>query len=154
MIATFFKTAIALIVSLVVADVIGVIACVFFDVMPIRGSDFSLLPYTIWFVLGIFVGVIAQGWAGSWLSPKGDNWMHGPEAAAIAMRVTLFSALILAALSAFFWWLYWSRNVAGEYFVPDSMSHSLTYFLSALGAMAFFAYSLRSDPKPESPPPA
>jgi hypothetical protein len=145
MIGTFLKTLVALVVCLVVADVVGVIACTFFDVMPLRGRS-GALPYAIWFVLGVFAGVIALSWAGSWISPKGEGWMESPSAVAVATRITLFSGLILAALSALFWWLEWSRGVDGEYYVPDSMPHSLTYFITVLAAMAFFRHALKPKP--------
>jgi hypothetical protein len=146
MIGEFLRTLVALVVSLVVADVVGVIGTSFFDVMPIRGSDSAALPYAIWFVLGIFAGLIALSWAGSWISPKGENWMEAPGAASIATRVVLFSAAIMVAFLAFYWWLEWSRGVDSGYYVPDSMPHTLTYFIAALAAMAFFRYALKPKP--------
>ena len=56
-------------------------------------------------------------------------------------------ALILAALAALFWKLYWSRDVAGEYFVPDSAPHSILFFLAVFGGMLGRPDGLDAQPR-------
>jgi hypothetical protein len=59
-------------------------------------------------------------------------------------------AAILAGLSFFFWRIYWSQGVEGEYFVPDSMSHTLTYFLSAFAVLVAAPFMLKPKSAPTS----
>lgn len=143
MIPAFLKTLVVLVAYLVALDIVGVIACVLFDVVPLRGSS-AALPYAIWFVLGVFAGFLAFATAGDWASEKGEqDWMARPGGMAVGNRVLVSSLVVLIGLSAFFWWLYWSRGVAGEYFVPDSMPHTIVYFVFALGAMLVGRATLR-----------
>ena len=147
MIGIFLRTAIVFLVCLAIGDVVGVIACTIFDIAPIRGNS-AALPYAIWFVLGVFAGFIALFGAGSWITGKGENWDSGPEAAALTTRIFLSAFAVAVAIGAFFWWLYWSRGVEGEYYVPDSGPHTITYLVSALGAM--WMLRLAQKPSPEA----
>ena len=117
---TFLKVAVILLVFLAVADVIGVVVCTLIDVAPLRHKS-SLLPYAIWLVLGIFCGLFAYNAAGAWASAKAEgaaaadlDWSARPGARRIGSRIVAAGALVLAALAALFWKLYWSRGVAGE----------------------------------------
>lgn len=150
---TFLKAALILLVFLVVADVIGVVVCTLIDVAPLRHKS-SLLPYAIWLVLGIFTGLIAYNAAGAWASARTEgeaatadlDWSARPGARRIGSRIVAASALILAALAALFWKLYWSRGVAGEYFVPDSAPHSILFFLAVFGGMLLARTALMPSP--------
>ena len=135
MIGTFLKAVAAFLACLVVGDVIGVVVCVVVDVAPLRYGS-ALLPYAIWLVLGAFAGFIAFGFAGAWASAtRGDKWIEEPAAPRIGTMVILSSLVVVLALCGLFYWLYWSRGVVGEYFVPDSLPHTLTYLVAALVAM-------------------
>jgi hypothetical protein len=146
MIGTFLKTAIVFLVCLIIGDVVGVVACTIFDIAPIRGNS-AALPYAIWFVLGVFVGFIVSFGAGSWITGKGEKWDEGPEAPALTLSIFLSALAVALAIGAFFWWLYWSRGVEGEYYVPDSGPHTITYLVSALGAMWVLRLALKPSPK-------
>ena len=143
---TFLKSAIVFLLCLAIGDVVGVVACTIFDIAPIRGGS-AALPYAIWFVLGVFVGFIALFGSGAWLSGEGENWSDGPDGTALATRIFLSALVISLAVGAFFWWLYWSRGVAGEYYVPDSGPHTIVYLVSALGAMWLGRVAQRPSPK-------
>jgi hypothetical protein len=145
-IGTFLKTAIVFLACLVIGDVVGVVACTIFDIAPIRGNS-AALPYAIWFVLGVFAGFIAAFGAGSWISGKGEKWDEGPEGLALTLRIFLSALVVAMAICAFFWWLYWSRGVEGEYYVPDSGPHTITYLVSALGAIWLLRMALKPSPK-------
>jgi hypothetical protein len=146
MIATFLKTLAAFLVCLVVGDVIGVVVCVVIDVAPLRYAS-AALPFAIWLVLGAFAGFVAFGFAGAWSSASGnEKWVDEAAAPHIGNRVLLSSLIVVLALCATFYWLYWSRGVVGEYFVPDSMPHTLTYLLAALGAMLAARSALKPMP--------
>jgi hypothetical protein len=147
MIGTFLKTAIAFLVCLALGDIVGVVACTIFDIAPIRGNS-AALPYAIWFVLGVFVGLIAAFVAGTWIAGKDDKWDEGPQAGAIATGIFLSALVVSVLLCVLFWKLYWSKGVEGEYYVPDSQSHSLTYLVAALGGL--WLVRLVSKPRPKA----
>jgi len=147
MIGTFLKTAIAYLVCLALGDVVGVVACTIFDIAPIRGSS-AALPYAIWFVLGVFVGLIAAFAAGTWIAGRDDKWDEGPRAGPIATGIFLSALAVSIALCVLFWTLYWAKGVEGEYYVPDSMPHSLTYLIAAL--IGLWLVRLVSKPQPKA----
>jgi hypothetical protein len=143
---TFAKTLAAFLICLVVADVIGAVVCVVIDVAPLRYGS-AMLPYAIWLVLGAFAGFVAFGIAGGWASPGSDeNWIEKPGALAIGNRVLLFSLAIALALAGYFYWVYWSRGVAGEYFVPESAPHTIVFLAAALIAMLAARSTLKPMP--------
>jgi hypothetical protein len=145
-IGAFLKTTMVFIACLAIGDVVGVVACTIFDIAPIRGNS-AALPYAIWFVLGVFVGLIALFGAGSWISGKGENWDSDPGAVALTTRIFLSALVTAIAVGTFFWWLEWSRGVEGEYYVPDSASHTIVYLVSALGAIWIGRLALKPSPK-------
>lgn len=134
MIGTFLKTALAFLVCLAIGDLIGVVACTIFDIAPIRGNS-PALPYAVWFVLGVFVGVTTAFAAGTWIAGQDDKWDEGPRAGGIATGIFLSSLAVAVLLCVLFWKLYWSQGVEGEYYVPDSQPHSITYLVAALAGM-------------------
>ncbi|MBX3501703.1 MAG: hypothetical protein KF889_19860 [Alphaproteobacteria bacterium] len=132
------KIVAALLGCLVVADIVGVIACVVIDVAPLRFKS-APLPYVIWFVLGVFTGLFAYGAAGAWTAPDADReWTEQPGAARRGMLIVAIGALVLIALGFLFHALFWSRGVAGEYFVPDSAPHTIVFFASVGASMLLF----------------
>lgn len=147
MIATFLKTAIAFIVCLAIGDVVGVVACSILDIAPIRGKS-AALPYMVWLVDGVFVGLITAFIAGTLIAAKDDRWDEGPKATAIATGIFLSALAVSVALCVFFWKIYWSQGVEGEYYVPDSQSHSITYLVAALGGI--WLVRLVSKPQPKA----
>jgi uncharacterized membrane protein len=139
MIGIFLKTATVFLLCLAAGDLVGVIACSLFDIAGIRGWS-AALPYAIWLVDGVFVGLITAG--------KDDKWDEGPRAAGIATGIFLSALVVSVALCALFWKLYWSQGVAGEYYVPDSQSHSITYLIAALAGL--WLVRLVSKPQPKA----
>jgi hypothetical protein len=140
MIGTALKSLAALLGFLVAADIVGVVIGTILDILPLRGVS-GLLFYAIWLVLGIFCGLLAYNVAGAWATPKAggkagaEDWTGLPDARRIGSVILVVGILTVAALIAFFYQIYWSQGVAGEYYVPDSMSHSLTFFLSVLAGI-------------------
>ena len=146
------KTVVVLLVCLVAADIVGAISCTLFDVLLFRG-DSPALPYAIWLVLGIFCGLIAFNAAGAW-SSRGvvtgkEDWTAMPGAAGIGTAVLSTSVAVIVGLSGLFYWLIWSRDVEGEYYVPDSEPHSIVFFVCVLAAIAGCRFML--TPKPKRP---
>jgi hypothetical protein len=141
-----FKTAWVLILTLVVTDVIGVVACTLFDILPSR-SDSAALPYAIWFVLGAFAGFIAF-FSAVGMDEAGGATAQTKRAGLIAVAT---SAAILLALGLFFYRIYWSQSVAGDYYVPDSASHTITFFVAVFGAMLIGKGAARPSPPTTQP---
>jgi hypothetical protein len=143
------KIAAILLAYLVVADIIGVIVCTLFDIAPLRHKS-GLLAYAVWLVLGVFAGLLAYNTAGGLTAPKSEtadeDWTTRPDALRVGSLVLWASAAILIALAGFFYWLYWSRGVAGEYFVPDSASHTLLFLVSVIGGMLIGRLALMPAP--------
>ena len=146
---TALKSAVVLLVCLVVADIVGVIAGTIFDIAPVRGGGDGV-AYAIWFVLGIFCGLIAYGTAGAWASGGDENWTEGEGARRTGRVILATGAALLAALTLFFHRIYWSRGVAGEYYVPDSAPHSILFALAVLGGMVFASFALGPDKKDDA----
>lgn len=143
---TVVKSAVVLLVCMALAVVVGVIAGTIFDVAPVRGGGDGV-AYAIWLVLGIFTGLIAFGTAGAWASPETEDWTAAPGARGTGRAIVAASAVLLAGLALFFNRIYWSQDVAGEYYVPDSASHSILFFVSVLAGMIFASFALISDGK-------
>mgnify|MGYP003575310145 CR=1 FL=1 len=132
---------------LVAADIGGVLACLVFDIAPLR-YDSGALPYAIWFVLGIFTGLIAFGTAAEAAAGDGnEDWGRRAGAGRIANIVIAAGAALLLALGLFFNAIWWSQGVNGEYFVPDSAPHTITFFVSVLAGMVIGRHALVEDRK-------
>jgi hypothetical protein len=143
------KTVVVLLVCLVAADIAGALACTLFDILPLRFASPGV-AYAIWFVFGVFCGLFAYNIAGDWSSPKGEgDWTVRPGAGRIGAGVLAVSVVIVAGLAWLFYSIYWSRGVAGEYYVPDSEPHSIVFIVAVLGAMAAGRFALM--PKPDTP---
>ncbi|QDZ07605.1 hypothetical protein FPZ24_08975 [Sphingomonas panacisoli] len=130
------KSALVLIGCLIAGDIAGVLFLVFVEVLPFELFS-TPLTYVVWFVFGIFVGLSAYGVAGEWSSPKrdGGDWFALPQAKQTGWVIVATQTVVLVALGYAFHRLYWSQGVAGEYYVPDSAPHSITYAVAVLGAV-------------------
>ena len=132
---------------LVAADLAGVVACLVFDIAPLR-YDSGALPYAIWFVLGVFTGLVALGSAAEAASGEGqEDWGRRPGAARIANIVFAAGAALLLGLGLVFNAIWWSQGVNGEYFVPDSAPHTITFFVSVLAGMLLARHALVEERK-------
>jgi hypothetical protein len=143
------KIVVAILGCLIVGDVVGVIACVVLDLGSPRHWS-APVPYAIWFVLGVFTGMFAYNAAGAWTaSDAKTEWLEQPDAARRGTLIVGIGVAILVALGVFFHAIYWSRGVAGEYFVPDSAPHTIVFFVSVGASMALFRHALA--PLPPAP---
>jgi len=136
------KIVVAVLACLVAGDIAGVVMCLVLDIFAGRSWS-ALLPYTVWFVVGVFTGLFAYNAAGGWTATeaKGD-WTEQPGASRRGTLIAGIAVLVMLALSFLFYKLYWSRDVAGEYYVPDSASHTIVFFVSVGAAMLFFRSAL------------
>ncbi len=130
---------------LVVFDVVGVVACLVLDVAPLRHNS-SALPYTIWFVLGIFCGLMCYHAAGYFMGKADDtDWYERMGASRTGAYIIGLTATLLSLLSAIFYALWWRHPMVGEFFVPDSASTTLTFFMTILLSMAFFRHTFAPE---------
>jgi hypothetical protein len=144
--ATFLKTALVLAICLILADLIGVILCILFGILPLRGNS-ALLPYAVWFIVGGFSGFIAITGAGGWIAGDDEQgeWSARPDAPRLAGAIALSSAVVLAAISTLFYFLIWRGAGRVGFFVPDSMPHTLTFFGATIAAMLVAWAALRPE---------
>lgn len=149
-VAVAAKTAVVLTGWLVVIDIVGVIVCTLFDIAPLRANS-GLLPYAIWFVLGLFCGMFAYQSAGAWaFADREGEWSDQPGAFRAGNVIVATGAVLVGLLLLFFRHIYWSRGVAGEYYVPESAPHSILFGLCVLAAMAGTHFLLLPTPGQES----
>jgi hypothetical protein len=141
-----------LIVVLVVADVVGVIACFILDVAPMRHKSAGL-GYAIWLVLGIFAGLIFFSMARDFASGRDPDTPGNLHADASTGRLVLLTAgAVLVALSALFWTLFWQGSASAEFaVVPDHMATTLVFFV-AFGAGMLVARHAAAPAGPEAGP--
>ena len=146
MIGAIVKSAAVVAAGLVIGDVAGIIVLTIGDIV---GLAFPALTYVVWFVLGVFVGLLSYNLAGAWCAwpaRQGVDWTALPMAKRTGSTIV---AVQIALILGFCWWfdlLYWSQGVVGDYYVPDSMPHSLTYFLAAVGAIVLARFMLMPAP--------
>lgn len=130
---------------LIAADLVGVAMSFFFDTFG-GDSTSTALFYAIWFVVGVFCGLLIYLTAGAAASPPSKDWTTQPRARRTAWLVILTTALILTALAVTFYRLQWRLGVDDGVFVPDSEPLTLTFFITILVSMIFFDHVSRSRP--------
>jgi hypothetical protein len=120
-------------IYLVVFDLIGVVVCFFFDVasaLPLRGNSTALF-YAIWFVLGVFCGLLSYN--------TGTSFVAG-------FLVVMTTAVILTALSISCYVLLWRYDVETSFYVPDNAAPTLTFFVTVLASVVLAHKSLGPEP--------
>lgn len=124
----------SVLIYLAVFDVVGVIVSMVFDIAPIRGKS-SLLFYSIWFVLGVFCGLLCYNQTCGRLAKSGDkDWTATPEATGLGRFVLLTIAAVVALISLASYAIMWRKGGDGDFFVPDNMALSLTFFVAVVGS--------------------
>jgi hypothetical protein len=136
-----------IVVCLVVFDIVGVVVCFFFDVMPIRNSS-TALSFAIWFVLGAFCGLFGYNAAGSSASPASDgDWTDREDARKTGLLAILVTLAVLVTLSIACYQLMWQYHLELSSFVPDSEPLTLTFFAAVFAAEVFEHTALLPEPK-------
>jgi len=151
--SVIWKSVLVVVGCLVAADIAGAIAVTIFDILPLRFVS-AALAYAIWLVLGVFCGLFAYNIAGDWASPNAEagapDWSARPGGRGIGNGILITGLVVVAALAAIFYTIYWSQGVAGDDYVPDSAPHSIAFLVAVLGAMVAARFALM--PKPDTPP--
>jgi hypothetical protein len=125
----------------IAAVVAGVGACFVLDVLPSRDASPALV-YVIWFVLGIFAGLIHFGTAMSAIKGKDGptDWASREEGLKFGRWILGITAAYLGLIAAMSYPLFWSGSSSGEWLflvVPDHMGASLTFFIALMAGAAF-----------------
>jgi len=126
-----------LMIFLVGADLLGVGVCLVGACGFIPGWSKGA-AYTLWFVCGVFVGLF-QYFAAAEDKPAAEPpAKSSPPSKWNFLLVFIVTAAALGALTWLFYQTGWRRGVDSEdIYVPDSMSATLTLFISILTMMLF-----------------
>ena len=140
MLSAIAKAAAATLGWLIVADITGVVVCTILDILPLRWVS-ALLFYAVWLVAGVFAGLFAFDSAGSWATGKEEgDWSETDGAGRIGTIVLLTGGTVIALLVAALYRFYWGSGGGSGIHVPDSASHSLTFFIAAVGGLLLGRY--------------
>jgi hypothetical protein len=139
----FGRAALSVLLFLIAFDVIGVVVSSVLDITPVRGKS-ALAFYAIWFVLGVFCGMLSYNSAAGTLSgpkqPGSPDWSNRPDSGIYGGRALAIIFCLVSAFSVASYLLMWRSGVEGEFFVPDNEALSLTFF-GAIVASAVVAHS-------------
>lgn len=120
---------------IVVGNLLGVLICFIADVVPLRQSS-SLLPYAVWFVIGVFIGFLSYAHIGGWITRKDDiEWMDGDEFRWVGNLILGTTFVLLAALSGLFYIVFWKTNYEVSSFIPDSPPLTIMFFVTIVVSM-------------------
>jgi hypothetical protein len=147
--AKLAKIAACTLLYLAVFDIAGAVISFVFEVAGVVNRNISAaLFYALWFVLGVFCGLLNYNTAGGFASHKsGADWTDRVDASQTGFLVCAISFLLLAGLSALFFSILWSRGAEGDPYVPDSMPLTLTFFAATAAATFVAHHVLRPSPK-------
>jgi hypothetical protein len=134
------KIALSALIYLAVFDVVGVLLCMFLDIF-FPASQSAALFYAVWFVLGVFCGMLCYSGAGDIAGFKAREGIAKAGITAIAAMFVIGAAISLASYGI--WWRY---GVEDSYFVPDSEPHTLTFFTTVLAAGILAHRTMRREP--------
>ena len=142
---------------LIVVDIVGAVLSLFFEIVPLLGVSAALF-YAIWFVAGVFCGLLSYNSAGELAYPKQEGsgaddahaieeWTSRADAGRTGLLVISATATILVALSFLFRRLWWQYGNGSSNYVPDSEPLTLMFFATILASVIFAHTSLRPKPK-------
>lgn len=136
-----------LLVILVAGDLLGVAACLLGPILKPRSWSAGAV-YAVWFVLGVFAGVFQDCATQELFNPTTKGSAKRTERSQSGGMLGLcVSILMLCALSFLFYQTQWRRGVDSEDgYVPDSMSATMTFFISIAVTMCFGQWVFRDEP--------
>lgn len=152
MVGVISKAVLVAIGCLVLGDIAGVVVLTVIDVIGLAYNSAGL-AYAVWFVFGAFAGFFSYNLAGSWCAgstARGKDWTALPTAKPTGSIVVLAQIALVLSLCGLCYLTMWNRPMAGEYYVPDSMTHSLTYFVAVVGAVLLARFVLMPTPDTRS----
>jgi hypothetical protein len=143
------KIAACTLVYLVVFDIVGAVACFVFEFVGVeRAGITAAVYYALWFVLGVFCGLLNYNTAGSMAYPKSESdWTRRADAPKTGLLVVAISVFILIGLSVLFFSILWRGGAETDPYVPDSMPLTLTFFAATVAATFLAHHIARPSPK-------
>jgi hypothetical protein len=118
---------------LILFDIIGVIASVVFDILPLRSISEPLF-YVVWCVLGALLAFYCYNSAGMAISLKDEQWTEHESGRKAGLMVASIMIVIVGALIPLLNFLMWGHGVEADHYVPDSRPLSLTFFITIIVA--------------------
>jgi ABC-type thiamin/hydroxymethylpyrimidine transport system permease subunit len=147
---SFLKAVFAILAYLIAFDVVGVIVSLVFDSLPLRGVSTALF-YTVWFVAGVFCGLLSYNKGGGiLLKVKEGDWSSAPESGKTGLIIIVTTTLILVGLTALFQTIAWKAGSSSDPYVPDSVPLTFTFFITILLSMIGGHFFLRPKPTQKS----
>lgn len=123
------KIALCVFIYLAVFDVVGALACLFLDFIEEGNMG---VYFAVWFVLGVFCGMLSYSTAADLASPKTPE--NGRKAGLLAIFVTI---VMVAAISLAFYSIWWRTGAEESYFMPASEPLALTFLFTVLASCIF-----------------
>jgi hypothetical protein len=143
------KIVLSTLLYLAVFDLAGVAVSFVLDVLgalPLR-SNSSAAFYAVWFVLGVFCGLLSYDTNGRLASGESKaDWTAREDAAKTGLLVVVTTFAVLFGVSVICYLLLWRYDVQSSYFVPDNAPLSVTFFTAVFASTVFAYKSLRSRP--------
>lgn len=147
--AKLAKITVCTVVYLVVSVIAGAVASFVLDVLGVVSPDVSAAAfYALWFVLGVFCGLLNYNTAGRLAYPKSKiDWTNQSDASKTGWLVCAISLLLLVGLSVLFFPIFWRDSISDHPYVPTSMSLTLTFFTAIVIATFLAQTVFRPSPK-------
>ncbi len=128
----------------------GVVLSFVIDILPIRGHSAGVF-YAIWFVAGVFCGMLGYNAAGLVLSGKGElDWSQRPGAATVGWFIIGVTLIVAVGVFLVCRTLIWTGPPSDSFFVPESQLHTITYlatiFLATLVAQRLLGPDAKRSP--------
>jgi hypothetical protein len=133
---------------LVAADLVGVVASFFCDTFVSDRRSSTALFYAIWFVDGVFCGLLNYLTCDGLLSPeKKSEPTNRAGAGQSGLLIILTTTILLVTLSFLFYRLDWQYYGGDSVYVPDNEHLTITFFVTVLASIIFTHKNLGPEPK-------
>ena len=143
------KIAGGILLYLVAFDVAGLVLVFVLDVLSL---SFMALYYSIWFVAGVFCGLLSYGSCGGLASTPdqseeskkpGTDWTSRADAEKAGRIAVLMTGVIVLPLAVVFYPFSWRSGPDPSGFVPDNGGLTIVYLGTVLATSIFAHKSLR-----------
>jgi hypothetical protein len=116
-------------------DILGVIVSFALDILPLRALSVPLF-YAVWFVLGVFCGLLGYNRTGAMLTPgAGDDWINRDTAVRAGRLVAGTMTFMLLAILVGIIIVLGDSSDNESVFVPDNVPLTVTFLIATAGAV-------------------
>lgn len=129
---------------LIAGALAGSLACFLGDLMDSASWNAATI-YTVWFVLGVFLGFLHYQFAGDLCTTGSPKYWNAQEGAdSIGLLIVVVSTAAISALGYVLYRAWWRNGVeSDEGYVPASMSATLTFLITGVVTMWLARTALR-----------